>query len=288
MSMPCIHVRDLLPEYALDVLDESDARDVEQHIEWCAACRREAEAFRVSAGRIALSLPAEVPGPALGDRVERAVSEARTGRGSKRRTASRRTVRLVAAAGLVAVMVAAGASSWAIAMRGQVAVQKKAVTRKSADIERLQQFIAQFQRRIQTIEQVNRVDNKPVPAAERAKVFGALMTSSSPGGAGGTGELLVVSIPDIPNPNPDFVTMQVNLSPEAHGPFTVLFERGSAKTIKAGNLVRTPNGDYVLSKDPMFFPNDDLADLTGVVVLDHSGQTLLTGTIQLITTPPTR
>jgi cell division septum initiation protein DivIVA len=283
MSMACLRVRDLLPEFALDVLDEGEVREIEQHIESCPGCRREADEFRESAARIALSLPPEVPGPALGDRVGRALEDARSGRGSKRRNASRRTLRLVAAAGLVAALLAAGASTWALAMRGQVAVQKQAVTRRSEDIERLQTFIAQFQQRMQALNEANSANFRPLNAAERAKVFGALLTSPSSGGA--SGELLVVSIPDA---TPDFVTMQANIPPSLHGPFTVLFEQGSAPAIKAGGLVKTPNGDYVLSTDPMFFPNNDLSKLTGVVVLDHAGQTVLTGLIQLITTPQSR
>ncbi len=192
-------------------------------------------------------------------------------------------MRLVAAAGLVAALLAAGTSTWALAMRGQVAVQKQAVTRRSQDVERLQVFISQFQRRMQALDQANSATNHAVPAAERAKVFGALMTSPSGGGA--SGELLVVSIPDA---TPDFVTMQANIPPTLHGPFTVLFEQGSEPALKAGSLVKTPNGDYVLSTDPMFFPNNDLSKLTGAVVLDHGGQTVLTGLIQLITTPPSR
>jgi anti-sigma factor RsiW len=286
LSTVCLRVRDLLPEFALDVLDEGEVREIEQHIETCPGCRREAEGFRESAARIAMSLPPEVPGPALGDRVGRAVDDVRSGRGSKRRNASRRTVRLVAAAGLVAALLAAGASSWALAMRGQVAVQKQVVTRRSEDIERLQVFIAQFQQRMQSLLQANSANNRQLPAAERAKVLGALMTS--PSGVGASGELLVVSIPDTPNPNPDFVTLQANIPREVRGPFTVLFEQGSAPAIKAGRLVKTPNGDYVLATDPMFFPNNDLSKLTGVVVLDRAGQTVLTGLLQLITTPPSR
>jgi hypothetical protein len=281
--MECLRVRDLLPEFALDVLDEGDVREIEQHLEACPGCRREAEGFRASAARIALSLPPEVPGPALGDRVGRAVDDARSGRGSRRRTASRRTLRLVAAAGLVAALLAAGASTWALAMRGQVAVQKKAVTSRSEDIARLQTFIAQFQQRMQSLEQANSATFRPLDAAERAKVFGALMTSPASGGA--SGELLVVSIPGA---TPDFVTLQANIPPSLHGPYTVLFEQGSDPALKAGGLVKTPNGDYVLSTDPMFFPDNDLSKLTGVVVLDHSGQTILTGLIQLITTPASR
>jgi hypothetical protein len=62
----------------------------------------------------------------------------------------------------------------------------------------------------------------------------------------------------------------------------VLFQQRDGAEIKAGGLVKTPNGDYALSKDPRFF-DLDLSHLTGVIVLDKTGATLLTGGIELIT-----
>jgi hypothetical protein len=143
--------------------------------------------------------------------------------------------------------------------------------RRAATVAKLQQFISDF------MHQVNRV--QPAHQANNSKFFGALLVS--PSGTGGSGELLVFSIP---GDNPDFVHMQVNLPRSAKGPFKVLFEQRSGPDLKAGGLVKTPNGDFVLAKDPRFF-DVDLSHLTGVVVLDKSGATLLTGSIQLILTP---
>jgi hypothetical protein len=272
--MPCLRVRDLLPEFALDVLDPAEARMLDRHLEGCAGCRKEAEEFREGAARLAFALPNAEPGPQLGERVVDGVSAARPrdGRRGPRSSASRRTLRVVAAAGLAAAILAGGSFSWALAMRGQVQQQQQVIDRRAATVVELQHFIAAF------LQQVDRV--QPAHTANNSKFFGALL--SSPAGTSGSGELLVFSIPgDIA----DFVHMQVNLPPTAKGPFKVLFEQGTVKTIKAGGLIKTPNGDYVLSpKDPRFF-DEDLSHLTGVVVLDGKGTTILTGAIQLITTP---
>lgn len=269
--MPCLRVRDVLPEFALDVLEGAEAREVERHLEGCAGCRKEAEDFREGAARLAFALPDAAPDPRLGERVVDRASAARPreSRLAPRRSASRRSLRVVAAAGLAAAIIAGGSFSWALAMRGQVQQQQQVMDRRAATVAKLQNFIADF------LHQVNRV--QPARAANNSKFFGALLRS--PAGTGGSGELLVFSIP---GNQPDFVHMQANLPAGAKGPFRVLFQQRDGPAVKAGGLVKTPNGDYVLSKDPRFF-DLDLSHLTGVIVLSKTGDTILTGAIQNIT-----
>jgi hypothetical protein len=281
MSLPCLRVRDRLPEYALDVLDATDAHEIERHLEACPGCRKEAEAFREGAARMALALPQREPGPALEERVVTAVVAARgqgaAGRKGRRgrdgsRSSSRRSLKVVAAAALAAAIMAGGSFSWALAMRGQVAVKQKALEQNTQTVRRLDQFIAEIQRELTRFQHI---DN-----AEKGKVFGALMSSPRP--HGGSGQLLVVSVP---GRTPDFVHLQANLPPSAKGPFKVLFDQAQGDSIRAGGLTKTPNGDFVLApKDPQFF-DIDLSKLTSVIVLDHAGRTLLTGAVQLITEP---
>src|SRR5689334_3724033 len=54
------HVIELLPAYALDALEQSEARTVSAHLETCAQCRDELAAYQALIGPIALSAPAEV------------------------------------------------------------------------------------------------------------------------------------------------------------------------------------------------------------------------------------
>ena len=267
MSMACLRVRDLLPEFALDVLDGGDAAQIETHLETCPACRKEAEGFREGAARLALTVPKAPPAPALSERVaQRVASEAQERSAPRlRRPATGRTVRVVAAAGLAAAILAAGSFSWALAMRDQVQKQQGVIDQRAATVAKLRAFIAEFQQNVYIV--------RPV---DKSKFLGALL--ASPSSDGSSGELLVFSIPN----QPDFVHMQANLPPSAKGPFKVLFQQADGTQIKAGGLVKTPNGDYALSKDPRFF-DLDLSHLTGVIVLDKDGATLLTGAIQLIT-----
>lgn len=270
MSMACLRVRDLLPEFALDVLDPSDAGQVEVHLETCPACRKEAEGFREGAVRFALMVPEATPAPSLGERVAQRVASASRERATprSRREASRRTLRAVAAAGLAAAILAAGSFTWALAMRDQVEKQQSVIDQRAATVAKLRRFIADFQQNVHIVSPV-----------DKRQFLGALLTSPSTDGS--SGELLVFGLPG--NQTGAFVHMQANLPPSAKGPFRVLFQQRDGPEIKAGGLVKTPNGDYVLSpKDPRFF-DVDLSHMTGVIVLDRTGATLLTGAIQLIT-----
>lgn len=102
----CQAVRDLLPEHVLGALPPEQARGVEDHLAWCAGCRREhrelAEGVEAAA-RVAG--PAEPP-PDLEERVVASV----------RRTAGGRSRRPARAAALIAAMVAVGAMGWGAAM----------------------------------------------------------------------------------------------------------------------------------------------------------------------------
>ena len=278
MSSSCARVRGLLAEFALDVLEEPRARDVRGHLDGCAGCRKEAEGLLEGAARLAATLPVAPPPVELRDRVIASLAVARAGDAqlgpgarppAPARRASRRTVRIVAAAALAAAILAGGSFSWAIAMRGQVHDLQQARARQDQTVRTLQRFVADFNAKFRHLSNGSN--------AEKMKFFGALL--AAPTGSGGSGEVLVFSIPG----QPDFVHMQANLPPTAKGPFRVYFEQGAGEPILAGGLVKTPNQDYVLSKDPRFF-DQDLSHITTVVVLDRGGATVLTGSIQLVTT----
>jgi hypothetical protein len=282
--MPCLVVRDLLPEFALDILSPGLAQDVEEHLRSCPGCRKEAEGFRDGAARTAALLPVVEPDPALGDRVARTVWAARASATAGRKGRPRRTIRIVAAAGLAAAILAGGSFSWALAMRGQVEVQRKALDQRNQTVQKVGRLTAQLQAEVAKLLKLNSSLSKIPATTEGTKVFTGQL--ASPSANGGQGQVLVVSIP---GPKPDlgasFVHLQVNLPPDAKAPFRVLFDQAKGDPIKVGVLVKTKNGDYVLARDPRYFPDNDLSHLISVVVLDRSGETLLTGSIQLITVP---
>jgi anti-sigma-K factor RskA len=55
------HPSDLLPAYALDCLDDAEARTLAGHLALCALCRRELEAYRQTAHALALTAPQTEP-----------------------------------------------------------------------------------------------------------------------------------------------------------------------------------------------------------------------------------
>lgn len=96
--MSCLAVRELLAEHALGVLGQREAGSVDRHLEWCAACRKEAGELQGAAATLAFSAaPAEPPA----DLEERVI----------------RTVR--GAAGRRAAMLALSGLGWGAVMAGR-------------------------------------------------------------------------------------------------------------------------------------------------------------------------
>ena len=114
--MTCLEARDQLPEYALGVLPADRVRDLERHLEGCAGCRRETAELHQGVETMSFSLPQASPPPALADRVVRGLFEGARAKPSQPR-ASRRAVRVLAAATLAAALVAFGAIGWGVAER---------------------------------------------------------------------------------------------------------------------------------------------------------------------------
>ncbi len=102
-------IQDLLPGYALGVLEDQEKAAVRSHLETCASCRAELASFREVTGTLAASLPLAEPPASLEHRILRAVTASR--RGTVRRLPARRGApwrALTAVAAMVAVVLAAG------------------------------------------------------------------------------------------------------------------------------------------------------------------------------------
>lgn len=68
------HVFDLLPGYALEILDEADLLTVARHLPHCPACRAELATYLVTIDQLAQSAPRQTPAPQLRDKVLRRIA----------------------------------------------------------------------------------------------------------------------------------------------------------------------------------------------------------------------
>jgi anti-sigma-K factor RskA len=66
-------VRDLLPAYALGILDDEEKTGVREHVAECASCRAELASFREVTGRLAAAASPAEPPASLEGRILRAV-----------------------------------------------------------------------------------------------------------------------------------------------------------------------------------------------------------------------
>lgn len=69
------HVLELIPAYALDCLDEPEAKQVSEHMETCVSCRAEFKAYRDIVSELPLAAPETAPPPSLKADILRKISQ---------------------------------------------------------------------------------------------------------------------------------------------------------------------------------------------------------------------
>ena len=173
--MNCLTVRERLPEHALGALPSEDASVVDRHLEWCAACRKEAGELQRAAATLAYSVAPVEPPAELEDRVVGAVRDAASRRGAAAPRRSR-----AAAAGVLAAMLALSGLGWGAVMAGRAG---RLQDRFDSQRQKQQQAIANFQELIRDLE-----------GADPANIV-EVATLMSPRHRAGDGDALVLLSP---------------------------------------------------------------------------------------------
>lgn len=255
MPAACAAVRDQLAELSVGVLSEAERRDVEAHLEWCAACRKEAGELAGAAATLAFSLePARVPEGLL-ERVLPQMARAARAPAFRRRT---RTAASVA----VAAMVAVSALGWGAVMAGRAqrfeVLARSEAERRTSALRQFQTVFRGFQHRLGT----------GLPTDDTRLI--RLAPTGAGSGGGAALELVAQGMLD-------FVVVHVSGLP-AEGrslPYSVWLVDGAGNSVLAGRL-STLDAD---GAGDVFrqFNDTDLSPFATVVVRDAAGHVALRG-----------
>jgi len=252
----CTETRDRLPEHVLGVTRGRDRRDVERHLTWCAACRKEFDELARAASVLPYALEPADPPEELEDWVVATVTRA----ARARRPAARRG-RAIAGA-LLAAAITIASLGWGIAM-----AHRADRTRAAALAQQQQQLQAfrEFARLFQSNGGGLLVDPRNTLA------LGTLYPSVKTGG----GVAITLTSPTLE----DFAFVVVNGLPdptEGSLPYQVVLTNQNGKELVVGKLSKLDgNGGAQIFQD---FPLD-LGGYTDVTVRDAAGKTVMSGTV---------
>ena len=255
--MNCLQVRELLPELAVGVLSPEDRRAVEQHLQWCAGCRKEANELGSAAASFAFALaPAPVP-TGLGEHVVARVRHAAGAPGSRRRMHT-------AVATIIAAMVAVSGLGWGAVMAG----------RADRFAERAQQALRSKKLALEQFQKVLAGAGLPSSEVPTNDTHLGQLAPTSGTRVGGGAVLQLVSPTTL-----DFTIVIVNgLDPNDAGafPYRVTLRNPQGEVLRAGTITALDNDG---GADVFHQFNLDLTGFTDVEVTDARGELVLRGTV---------
>lgn len=252
--MNCTAVRDRLPERALGALEARESVAFDRHLQWCAACRKEAGELDAAAGTLAFALAPAEPDPALEDRVVEAVRRAagrRQGRPAGRRGR-------LAVAAMTAAMIAVAGLGWGAVMAGKAArseEQAKAATaRQQTAADRFEWL----------------VNNLEFSSPQNQVLIGQLAPTR---GTGGGSAFTLVSPTMI-----DMAVVMVTQLPQAPArdlPYVAQLDGPRRPRLVVGHLKLDAGGSAMISRNF----NRNLAGYRRVVVRDAAGRIVMSGAL---------
>jgi len=253
----CLSVRELLTEQVLGLLPKTEHSVVDRHLEWCAACRKEAGELQRAAATLAYSVaPAEPPV----ELEERVVEVVRGAAGRRRAVAPRRS--RMAAAGVLAAMLALSGLGWGAVMAGR------------ADRFREQAAQARERQRQAFQERFPGVFNFPEVDPEAIVEVSTLL---SPSLREGRGDALVLLSPS----GDDLVFVLVDGLTEVRADRFPLRVRLVSDDSRLGLVGEIRTLDQTGGGGVFGTFTEDLTDVSAVVVRDARGRILLRGTLSV-------
>jgi hypothetical protein len=252
----CLSVRERLTEQVLGVLPKAEGAVVDRHLEWCAACRKEAGELQRAAGTLAYSVAPVEPPAELEDRV---VEVVRGAAGRRRTTAPRRS--RVAAAGVLAAVLALSGLGWGAVMAGRAErAEQQAAAAAEAQREAVRKIGAVFRLPEVDPEAIAEVSTLLSPRLGDGR--GDAFVLLSPSGD----DLVFVLVDGLTNIAPAQFPLKVRLVGDGAAPRPV----GQIRTLdqSGGGGVFATFGE-------------DLTDASAVVVRDARGRIVLRGTLSV-------
>ncbi len=253
--MSCSAVRERLAERSLGTLGAGDMVSVDRHLQWCAACRKEADELDAAAAVLAYTTAPAAPAPELEDRVVLAVQQ-RAARGHRGHAAAGHRSRLAVAA-VAAAMVAVLGLSWGAVMAGKAARSAAIARRATQDQETI---AGRFEQLLQSL---------PFQDPQNEVRIGTMAPSSGTGGGSAITlmsptimDMAVVMLSQLPPPATHTLPYQVRLV----GPHRPPLDVGKIARLDSG-------GNAIISHDF----SGSLAGYERVVVRNAQGKVILAG-----------
>ncbi|HSL11649.1 MAG TPA: zf-HC2 domain-containing protein [Actinomycetota bacterium] len=254
--MNCATARDRLSEHALGVVGGREADALDRHLEWCAACRKEARDLGRAAAVLPYALAPAEPSAELEDRIVDAV---RVAAGGGRPVAAPRRSRLATVAVLAAAMAVSGLG-WGAVMAGRAS---RAEESAEAAAVRSQRAIFRFSEVFDGLE-----------FADSDVQLGLLVPTEIGGGASGTAATVVV-----PGANDTVLVVMSGLVAEGDAPYTVALRGGPEDSLVVGvvpSALIATDGTAEFAATPV----DDLRRFDRVVVTNTHGDVVLRGALE--------